>query len=580
MALDGMFLSFMCKSVSEALVGSKVDKIHQPGKNELVFIMRTRGGMHKLYFSADANSPRFCVVESTPENPQTPPMLCMLLRKRLVGATLLSVEQYELDRIVFFNFDATNEIGDKVKLTLAVEIMAQHSNVILFDKDNDNRIVDALRRVDAQTSSFRLVLPGAQYKLPPAQDKLDLRETEPADACQRILSLENAKLSSAIIKSLQGVSPLLSRELAYRACGDDKAVAQLTTDEKMSLFTEISSLKTMLLGGEISPSIVLDETEKPMEFSFMPITQYGEALKVIGKSDVFSLLEGFYSERDRALRTRSKAWELFKTIDNLIERTVRKLNNQREDLKRCANREEIKIKAELITASQYMLQKGASVYEVFNYYTNEYVKIEVDPALTPSQNAQKLYKEYHKACTAEDMLIKLIEEGEQDLAYLESVRDMLSRATLEREFAEIKEELISQGFIKPKKTGKKQMKKQALQPLEFKTSQGLTVLVGRNNIQNDKLTFKTGRRGDIWLHAQKCPGSHVLLIAEGGEVPDDAIVEAAEIAAYYSSAREGTVVTVDYTDVKNIKKPNGAKPGFVVYYTYYSVNVKPKAQLD
>lgn len=576
MALDGMFLSFMCKSVSEALVGSKVDKIHQPGKNELVFIMRTRGGMHKLYFSADANSPRFCVVESTPENPQTPPMLCMLLRKRLVGATLLSVEQYGLDRIVFFNFDATNEIGDKVKLTLAVEIMAQHSNVILFDKDNDNRIVDALRRVDAQTSSFRLVLPGAQYKLPPAQDKLDLRETEPADACQRILSLENAKLSAAIIKSLQGVSPLLSRELAYRACGDDKAVAQLTTDDKMSLFTEISSLKTMLLSGEILPSIVLDETNKPMEFSFMPITQYGEALKVISKPDVFLLLEGFYSERDRALRTRSKAWELFKAIDNLIERTARKLNNQREDLKRCADREEIKIKAELITASQYMLQKGSSVYEVFNYYTNEYVKIEVDPAITPSQNAQKLYKEYHKACTAEDMLIKLIEEGEQDLAYLESVRDMLSRATLEREFAEIKEELISQGFIKPKKTGKKQIKKQALQPLEFKTSQGLTVLVGRNNLQNDKLTFKTGRKGDIWLHAQKCPGSHVLLLAEGGEVPDDAIVEAAEIAAYYSSAREGTVVTVDYTDVKNIKKPNGAKPGFVVYYTYYSVNVKPK----
>ena len=576
MALDGMYLSFMCRSVSEALVGSKVDKIHQPGKNELVFIMRTRGGMHKLYFSADANSPRFCLVENTPENPQTPPMLCMLLRKRLVGATLLSVEQYGLDRIVFFNFDATNEIGDKVKLTLAVEIMAQHSNVILFDKDNDNRIVDALRRVDAQTSSFRLVLPGAQYKLPPAQDKLDLRDTEPTVACQRILSLENAKLSSAIIKSLSGVSPLLSREIAYRACSDDKGVAELTTEDKMALFTEISSLKTMLVSGEISPTIVLDETGKPMEFSFLPITQYGEALKVIKKPDVFSLLEGFYSERDRALRTRSKAWELFKAIENLIERTARKLNNQREDLKRCADREEIKIKAELITASQYMLEKGKSVYEVFNYYTNEYVKIEVDPALTPSQNAQKLYKEYHKACKAEDMLIKLIEEGEQDLAYLESVRDMLSRATLEREFAEIKEELISQGFIKPKKTGKKQMKKQALQPLDFKTSQGLTVLVGRNNIQNDKLTFKTGRKGDIWFHAQKCPGSHVLLLAEGGEVPDDAIVEAAEIAAYYSSAREGTVVTVDYTDVKNIKKPNGAKPGFVVYYTYYSVNVKPK----
>lgn len=576
MALDGMYLSFMCKSVSDALVGSKVDKTHQPGKNELVFIMRTRAGMHKLYFSADANSPRFCLVENAPENPQVPPMLCMLFRKRLVGATLLSVEQYGLDRTVFFNFDATNEIGDKVKLTLAVEIMAQHSNVILFDRDNDDRIVDALKRVDAQTSSFRLVLPGAQYKLPPAQDKLDLRDVEPTEVCEKILALQNVKLSSAIMKVLQGVSPLLSRELSYRSCGDDKGITELTTDDKMNLFTEISSLKSMLLSGDAEPTIVLDESGKPMEFSFLPVTQYGDALKIIKKADVFSLLEGFYSERDRVLRTRSKASELFKSLDNLIERIVRKLSNQQEDLKKCADREAIKINAELITASQYMLQKGESIYEVFNYYTNENVKIAVDPALTPSQNAQRLYKEYHKACKAEDMLIRLIAEGEQDLEYLKSVRDMLSRATLEREFGEIKDELVSQGFMKPKKTSKKQMKKQALQPLEFKTSQGLTVLVGRNNIQNDKLTFKTGKKGDVWLHAQKCPGSHVLLLAEDGEVPDDAIVEAAEIAAYYSSAREGTVVTVDYTDVKNIKKPNGAKPGFVVYYTYYSVNVKPK----
>ena len=566
----------MCKEVNDVLAGSKVDKIHQPGKNELVFIMRTRGGMHKLYFSADANSPRFCIVENTPENPQTPPMLCMLFRKRLVGATLISVEQYGLDRIAFFNFDATNEIGDKVRLTLAVEIMAQHSNIILFDNDNNNRIVDALRRVDAQTSSFRLVLPGAQYKLPPAQEKIDLRECEPSEACEAILKNENAKLSSAIIRTIQGISPLLSRELSYRACGDDKGVSELTSEEKLNLFTELSTLKTKLQSGECEPSIVLNEAQKPMEFSFLPITQYGNALKVIKKENVFSLLEGFYSERDRFLRTRSKASELFKTLDNLIERTSRKLNNQQEDLKKCADRDAIKIKAELITVSQYMLQKGASVYEVFNYYTNENKRIDVDPALTPSQNAQRLYKEYHKACKAEDMLIKLIEDGKQDLEYLKSVRDMLSRATLEREFGEIKDELISQGFLKPKKENKKQMKKQALQPLEFKTSQGLTVLVGRNNIQNDKLTFKTGRKGDMWLHAQKCPGSHVLLLADGGEIPDDAIVEAAEIAAYYSSAREGTVVTVDYTDVKNIKKPNGAKPGFVVYYTYYSVNVKPK----
>ncbi len=575
MALDGIYLNFLVTEVNGLLSGAKVDKIHQPSKNELVFIMRTRGGMHKLYFSADANSPRFAVVNSVPENPQTPPMLCMLFRKRLVGATLLSVEQYGLDRIAFFNFDATNEIGDRVKLTLAVEIMAQHSNVILFD--GDNRIVDALRRVDSEKSSYRLVLPGAQYKLPPAQDKLDIRNVEPKEICQGVFALANSKLSSAILKTMQGVSPLLSREIAFRVCGDDKGVGELSTEEKMSLLCEISSLKSMVISGETKPTMVLDESEKPMEFSFMPITQYGGAYRVITKNDVFELLEGFYSERDRLLRTRSKGAELFKLIDNAIERTSRKLNNQREDLRKCADREDLRIKAELITAVQYKLEKGTSVYEVENYYdNNNIVKISVDPALSPSQNSQKLYKEYRKACTAENMLIKLIEDGEQDLEYLKSVRDLLERSTLEREFSEIKDELISQGFIKPKKSTKKQMKKQALPPLEFKTSQGLTVLVGRNNIQNDKLTFKVGKKGDMWLHAQKCPGSHVLLLSDGGEIPDDAIVEAAEIAAFYSSAKDGTVVTVDYTDVKNIKKPNGAKPGFVVYYTYYSVNVKPK----
>lgn len=575
MALDGMYLSFLVSSVNELLTGAKVDKIHQPSKNELVFIMRTRGGMHKLYFSADANSPRFAVVNSVPENPQTPPMLCMLFRKRLVGATLGGVEQYGLDRTAFFKFDAVNEIGDRVKLTLAVEIMAQHSNVILFD--GDNRIVDALRRVDSEKSSYRLVLPGAQYKLPPAQDKSNIRNTEPSEICESILKLNTQRLSSAILKTLQGVSPLLSREIAYRACGDDKAVTELSLEEKMTLLCEIGSLKTMLLSNDCQPTIVLDESEKPLEFSFLPITQYGNGYKTISKNSVFELLEGFYSERDRLARTRSKGAELFKQLDNALERTARKLNNQREDLKKCADREELRIKAELISASQYKLEKGQSVYEVENYYdNNNIIKIEVDPALTPSRNSQRFYKEYRKACTAENMLIKLIEEGEGDLEYLESVKDLLMRSTLEREFSEIKDELIAQGFIKPKKNGKKQMKKQALAPLEFKTSQGLTVLVGRNNIQNDKLTFKIGKKGDIWLHAQKCPGSHTLLLADGNPVPDDAIVEAAEIAAYYSSAKESTIVTVDYTDVKNIKKPNGAKPGFVVYYTYYSVNVKAK----
>ena len=575
MALDGIFINFLVNEISENLIGSKVDKVHQPTKNELVLIMRSRQGNFKLFMTADANAPRFHIIENAPENPQTPPMLCMLLRKKLVGATLTEIEQYGLDRVVLFKFDATNEIGDKIKLTLAVEIMAQHSNIILISEEN--KVIDAIKRVDAEKSSYRLVLPGAVYKLPPEQNKLDLRKEKETVIADLIFNMPNAKLSSAILKILQGVSPLLSREIAIRVTEEDKFVGELTSEEKQKLSNVLAKFKVMLNANMIEPTLILDKTEKPLEFSFLHVLQYGSDYKSIKKNTLSELLDGFYSEKDRVNRTRSKASELFKQLDSLIERTVRKINNRREELKKCADREEIKIKAELITASQYMLKKGDSVYEVYNYYDNNaLMKIEADPSLTPTQNAQRYYKEYKKACTAENMLIKLLEEGESELQYLESVKDLLLRSSLEREFNEIKEELALQGFLKKKNNGKKQMKKAALPPMEFKTSQGLTVLVGRNNTCNDKLTFKTGRKGDIWLHSQKAPGSHVLLVSDGNEVPDDAIVEAAEIAAYFSSLKDSTIATIDYTDVKNIKKPNGAKPGFVVYYTYYSVNVKPK----
>ncbi|MDO4397639.1 MAG: NFACT RNA binding domain-containing protein [Oscillospiraceae bacterium] len=574
MALDGIFLNFLTAETANAVVGAKVDKIHQPSKNELVFVMRTRTGMFKLYFSADANAPRFHIVENAPENPQNPPMLCMLLRKRLTGATLTAIEQQGLDRVVFFRFDATNEIGDREKLTLVAEIMSQHSNVILLDENM--AVIDALKRVNSEKSSYRLVLPGALYKLPPAQNKADIRFGDIDVLSSLVLENKNSKLSGAVLKSISGVSPTLAREVSFRTCFEDKGVFELSDIEKERLKAALSYIKNALLLNSPEMTAVKDETGKPFEFSFLKLSQYtgvGEFKKYESAS---KLLEAFYLERNEMTRTHSRATELFKQLETVIERTSRKLSNQREDLKRCSGRDEYRIKAELITASQYSLKKGDCVYEVFDYYSNENVKIEVDPALSPSLNAQKLYKEYRKLCTAQKMLTELIEENEKDLLYLESVRDLLCRSTLEREFAEIKEELVSQDFLKSKKNGKKQMKKASLSPFEFETSDGYRVLVGRNNIQNDKLTFKTAKKGDIWLHVQKAPGSHVLLQSKNGAVSDDAIVEAAETAAFFSSVKSSTVVTVDYTDAKNIKKPNGAKPGFVVYYTYYSVNVKPK----
>lgn len=574
MALDGIFLNFLTAETAKAAVGAKVDKIHQPSKNELVFVMRTRTGMFKLYFSADANAPRFHIVENAPENPQSPPMLCMLFRKKLTGATLSAVEQQGLDRVVFFRFDATDEIGDRTKLTLVVEIMSQHSNVILCDEKMT--VIDALKRVNSEKSSYRLVLPGASYKLPPAQNKADIRVADIDSLSSLLLENKNSKLSGAVLKTVSGVSPTLAREIAFRTCFDDKSTSELTAVEKDRLKDVLSGIKDAILQNSPEMTEVNELSGKPFEFSFLKLGQYGGIAEFKKYDSASKLLEEFYLERNELTKTRSRATELYKQLETVIERTARKLANQREDLKRCENRDEYKIKAELITASQYSLKKGDSVYEVFDYYNNEYTKIEVDPALSPSLNAQKLYKEYRKLCTAQKMLAGLIEENESDLLYLESVRDLLCRSTLEREFSEIKDELVSMGFLKSKKNGKKQMKKASLAPFEFETSDGYRVLVGRNNIQNDKLTFKTAKKGDMWLHVQKAPGSHVLLQSKNGAVSDEAIVEAAEIAAFFSSVKTSTVVTVDYTDAKNIKKPNGAKPGFVVYYTYYSVNVKPK----
>lgn len=574
MALDGIFLSFLTKETADLLVGSKVDKVHQPSKNELVLVMRTRSGMYKLLFSADANAPRFHITQNAPENPQNPPMLCMLLRKRLQGAALTGIEQVGLDRTVFFHFDATNEIGDREKLTLAVEIMAQHSNVILLDENG--RVIDALKRVSSEKSSYRLVLPGALYKLPPKQDKADLRNVDVLAVADEILKNGGKHLSSAVLNTIQGVSPLVSREIAYKTCFEDKNVSDVTEAEKENLIDVLNEIKQKIQGLSAQMTVLYDETGKPFEFSYINLAQYGGVVSKKTFLTASEALDTFYSQRESISRTRSRATELFKQLETVIERTARKLNNQREDLKRCADRDELRIKAELITSSQYSLKKGNSVYEVFNYYTNKTEKIAVDPALSPSQNAQRYFKEYRKACTAENMLVKLIEENEKDLGYLESVRDILCRSSLEREYAEIKAELVSQGFLKTKKTGKKQIKQASLPPFEFYTSQGHRVLVGRNNIQNDKLTFKTGKKGDIWFHTQKAPGSHCLLLRDGREIADEEITEAAEIAAFYSSVKASPTVTVDYTDVKNIKKPNGAKPGFVVYYTYYSVNVKPR----
>lgn len=571
MALDGILLNLAKNEILEEAQFSRVEKIHQPSREELVIHLRGKGGGKKLLLSVRANSPRIHFTQHAPENPATPPMFCMLMRKRLVNATLVDVRQSELDRVLYIDFDATNEIGDRVKLTLSIEIMAKHSNIILFE--SDGRIVDALKRVDLSQSTVRQILPGFRYTSPPPQNKLNILEHTTENIIEQVKSFPTKTLSSAILSSLQGVSPLTSRELAGECT--DHYVDEVSDNDFRLLSERIDSLRNLITSGKATPFMLKDETGKPVDFSFMPIKQYGTKYSEEVKNSFSELLDEFYYECDRLDRTRQKAQDLVKFLGSAIARISKKISLQQAELRQCEDRETLRISAELINANLYRLEKGASFYDLENYYDeNKPIRIKADPSKSPAANAQKYFKDYRKAKTAEAMLTELIEKGKSDLQYLETVADALDRATTQAEIEEIRAELVMSGFMKNKrKNGSKQPK--LLPPMEYRTTDGFRVLVGRNNIQNDKLSLKTAMKSDMWLHTQKFPGSHVILVSDNREISDDAIVEAAEIAAYHSKARDAKLVPVDYTYVKHLKKPQGAPPGKVIYHVYYSVNVTP-----
>lgn len=577
MALDGIFLRQIKNEIEREAVSMRVEKVHQPSKEELVLILRGRNGQKKLLLSARANSPRIHFTTHAPENPKTPPMLCMLLRKHLTSAMITSFRQIDSDRILFIDFDSTNEIGDKVSLSLVIEIMAQHSNIILINSEN-NVIIDALKRVDLSTSSVRQILPGLTYALPPKQFKLDLFSESSDKICEKILSFKNKNLSSAVLSSIEGISPIISREIAFRVTDNDEFCSEIDAVKKEKLKAVIECVQEIINGGDTAPFIVEDENSRPADFAFMEINQYGSVRKCVKEESFSSLLDRFYYERDRLERTKQRSDDLYKKLGNLIQRISKKINLQIADLAQCADREALRINAELISANLYRLEKGAPYYEVENYYDeNKIIRIKADPALTPTANSQKYFKEYRKAKTAEKMLTELIEKNKEELEYLESVLDALSRADGEDEINEIRRELSENGYMKQKDSKNKTQK--TLPPKKFMSSDGFTILVGRNNIQNDKLSLKTARGNDMWLHTQKIHGSHVIIVSEGREISDLAIEQAAVIAAYNSKARYSSQVPVDYTPAKNLKKPSGAKPGFVIYHVYNTLFVKPDEKL-
>ncbi len=580
MALDGVYLSRIRYEITEAALGSRIDKIAQPSREELVITLRWKGGSGKLLLSASADNARVHFTQTSPENPKSPPMFCMLMRKHLGSGKLVGVRQEGLDRILFLDFETINELGDTVVLTLACEIMGRHSNIILIDPNG--RIIDAMKRIDFEMSSVRQVLPGMQYALPPAQDKLNPFDTQPEEIVRRLCSGRDIPLSKALLEAVQGLSPIICRELSELCFhGLDPVISEIPVarwDRVNGVLAEFLQTVRSFAG---TPTIVSDPaTGRPKDMAFLPITQYGESMDCKTYPTFSALLDVFFGERARMGRIHQRSHDLHKLLSNTLERVVRRTAAQREELKECAQREQLKIFGDLISANLYTLQKGDKTARVQNFYEEDCpeVQIPLDPMLTPVQNSQKYYQEYRKADTAEKMLIQLISAGEEEIIYLQSVMDELERAISEADLNAIRGELAQGGYAR-RAPGKGRMKEEKLSPIRYRSTDGFLILCGRNNVQNDRLTLKESRNYDMWMHTQKIPGSHVIVVADGKEIPNSTLEQAAIIAATNSKARESSKVPVDYTIVKNVKKPVGAKPGMVIYETYQTAIVDPNVEL-
>ena len=572
MGTDGLFLHFLKNEIADFAVGARVEKIYQPAKHEAVLLLRTRTEQRKLFFSASGNYPRVHFTTMAVENPMKPPMLCMLLRKHLTGAIVRSVTQVGHDRILRFDFDATNEIGDRVNRALIIEIMAQYSNIILLDENEV--IIDAVKRVDETKSSVREILPHVHYCLPPQQNKLSFERNTAEELLAGVLTKTNKQLSGAVLSSIEGISPLLANEIAYRVTLGDRAVSELSEAMTARLLQELEEMKRKVMECSVQPWYCTDENGQIAEYSYMPLTHHHLCANGKQAESFSSLLDSYSFGKERYFRSKAKAADLYKLVENLIERTARKLLLQQEELKACADKETKRIYAELINANLYQLEKGAFYYDIQNYYDDyNVVRIPALPHLNPTANAQRYYKEYRKAQTAEKMLVDLIAKGEAELEYFRTVEDALSRAMTERELGEIRSELKDAGYIKNTAQDKKNAK--PMPPLEFTSPNGFTVYVGRNNLQNDRLSLKTASKNDWWFHVQKAPGSHVVLSLEGNEAQVADMEFAAAVAAHFSSCATGGLVEVDYTQVRNLKKPPASAPGFVIYHVYKTMRIQP-----
>lgn len=578
MALDGAFL-YAVKQELDVLIGGRIDKIYQPSREEIIVSIRTRQGGFKLLISASASSARIHITQMNVDNPMTPPMFCMLLRKHLGGGKLSAIRQDGLERIIYLDFECINELGDIVTVTLACEIMGKYSNLIVIN--NEGKIIDSIKRVDGDMSRERIVLPGMPYEFPPRDDRISFVDSDEETIRSTVSNLKNAELSKALISAFEGISPVLAREWAYyTGKGKELNGAEMSSDEIDRLVFVIMMSKKALIGNDCRFTTVTNKEGLLKDFSFIRLNQYGNLMITKEHTSACELLDYFYAQRDRTARLKQRANDLFRLLMNTTERITKRIANQKNELKDCEKKEDMKLKGDLLSANIYRLQKGDKKAVLENFYDESCPQIEIklDSRLTPSQNAQKYYSEYRKSLTAEKKLAEQIALGEEELKYIDSVFDSLTRANTENEVNELRLELAEQGYIRAVRLKGKPPKSNP--PSEYLSSDGYTILLGRNNKQNDKLTLKTAAKTDIWLHTHNIPGSHAIIVTNGETPPDSTIEEAAIIAAVNSKAKDSSQVPVDYCLVKFVKKPVGAKPGMVIFTNNKTLYVTPDKELE
>ena len=565
MAFDAAMVRAVAWELSEAICGARIDKIYQPEKDEILLFLRGRDSTMRLLISASANTPRIHLSSVNKENPATPPQFCIMLRKHLSGGRIVSVEQLGFERVIKIAASSKDEMGYPIERVLYCEIMGKYSNLILTD--GEDKIIGAIKTVDFTTSQKRQVLPGMRYELPPAQDKTDPL-TETREGFYEKYTDSAVSGDKFITSRYLGLSSLTAREIACLAEGS-------------SMWDAFSKVMDIIKGGNYSPTVIYNENDMPVEFSFMDIKQYGSSARVIQKETLSEAIECYFAARDNIEHNMQRASDLFKKISNVKARLNKKTLIQLEELASSEKKDEYKLCGDLITGSIYMLSRGMKEAKLVNYYDESCpeIVIKLDERLTPAQNAQKYFKKYTKAKNAEIELNKQIENSKRELEYIDTVLDHLTRAHGQSELDEIRAEVEQSGYLGRSKGNKKTPIKTQTKPLEYRTSGGYRVLCGKNNIQNDQLTFKTASKLDWWFHVKNMPGSHTVMICNGEEPSERDFTEAAVIAAVNSSVSESKHVAVDYTQVKNVKKPGGSNPGFVVYYTNYSAYVDKDVSL-